>query len=87
MTHTRTRDITVYIVHLCDNRQQQYEKDLPSYVWQEASHDIAAGAAWTTVSMRQVGDTGTLAMKAHAYSPAVQRYVSITASHRRGNAA
>ena len=63
------------LVDLNDPKEKytEVEHDVCNYIWMESNTDIAPQSAWVSVNNKTLADSGTLLMKARAYTPAIQR--------------
>ncbi|XP_062579063.1 conserved oligomeric Golgi complex subunit 1-like [Saccostrea cucullata] len=54
------------------------DTDLAGYIWQESPGDIPTNMAWTTATSRSTSDNpGGLIMKAKAFTPVIQRFLTV----------
>lgn len=53
--------------------QMIYEEDLGQFLWSEGAGDVQMNFVWQPAASRCITDSGGLAYKARAFTPAVQR--------------
>jgi len=53
----------------------KYESDIGGYIWTEAASDLPANNSWLPSTAKTFQDGGCLLLKAHGFTPLVQRFV------------
>ena len=52
----------------------QRESDMSAFIWCESANDLPSMETWLTSAQKTFRDGGGLLMKAHGFTPIVQKY-------------